>query len=66
MKFTFEADMKKGQCSHCPCHYIDEADYDRCGVDGEMSFGLVDEVDCPLEKYKERHKPMKAYGHRLG
>lgn len=57
--------MKKGECFHCPCHYVDTADNDRCGIDRAMTFSVVDEVDCPLEEFKERRKPMKVYGHRL-
>lgn len=53
MKFTFEADMYKGQCSHCPCHYNDMADNDRCGVDEAMTSGWVEELDCPLKEANE-------------
>lgn len=54
MKFVFEADMKKGDCSSCPlCEYDYHNDCGEfyCAIDNSMVSLEVDPADCPLEEH---------------
>lgn len=52
MMFSFEADMKKGQCSCCPLlDWSEERTEYICSMTGECIPLEVDPSDCPLEEY---------------
>ena len=58
-RFSFEADMKKGQCSCCPLlDWSEERTEYICSMTGECIPLEVDPQDCPLEEYHgiEWHK----------
>ena len=54
MKFTFEADMVKGQCYRCP-FMVDSFFYDdhRCSLNKEEVALTVDADECPLKEVEE-------------
>ena len=57
MRFSFEADMKKGECSRCPickCQHSQNGGIWYCGITSTVVTEIfdVDPADCPLEEEK--------------
>lgn len=53
MKFTFEADMVRGQCYCCPIIYYDDEGFEHCGLDRSVTCLEVEPSECPLKEANE-------------
>lgn len=53
MKFTFEADMVRGQCYCCPLLYFDDEGFEHCGLGRSITCLEVEPSECPLKEANE-------------